>query len=53
MCGQPPTVPFEAPCGHMACYGCWEARLRVQEVCPQEDCGAAVCLARLTRRYLP
>ena len=53
-CGQKPVSPFEAPCGHICCYRCWQ-RLRnttsTPPRCPAAGCGTPFRNSQLLKRY--
>lgn len=41
--------PFKAPCGHMACFVCWSARLRETAECP--TCSCKLRMAMLKKAF--
>lgn len=51
ICKESLSTPFEALCGHVGCYECWNQVLRQADShCP--DCGSLILKKQLKKLYL-
>jgi hypothetical protein len=49
ICDKPVVKPFAPPCGHVACYLCWNANDSPSKQCP--SCGCAFKKKQLKVQY--
>jgi hypothetical protein len=49
ICHCKPQAPFQSPCGHLACYLCWQTALTTALACPL--CGAKTRMRQLAKVY--
>jgi len=49
ICRERPSAPFQSPCGHIACFLCWQESLAVALECP--SCHERTRMRQLTKVY--
>jgi len=49
ICRERPSAPFQSPCGHIACFLCWQESLAVALQCP--SCYERTRMRQLTKVY--